>query len=85
MAYLVSSEQISRIYLILYIVKTGIVTIRYYGMAFFFELFQIVDNFASEEGRAVFQSRFVDYYRSTFSFDPFHDSLNGRLTEIVGV
>lgn len=45
----------------------------------------IVDNFTSEERRAVIKRRLVDDDSRSFRLDAFHNALNGRLAEVVGV
>lgn len=82
---LVSSKDISCIYLILYIIQTSIVAVSDDGMALCLESCQIIDYLATKEGAAVFQCRLVDDNLCALCLDTFHDSLNGRLAEVVGV
>ena len=51
---LVSSEQITSVDFIFYVVQRAVITVGNNGIAHLFELLQVVDNFASEEGRTIF-------------------------------
>lgn len=53
------------------------------SMALFFEFFQIVDDDAAEEGRTVFEGRFINDDRGAFAFDSLHDALDAALAEVV--
>ncbi len=50
-----------------------------------FELSQIVDDEAAEEGAPVLEGGLVDDDLGTFGFDALHDALDGGLTEVVRV
>ena len=54
-------------------------------MRFSLELLQIVHHEAPEEGRSVFEGRLVDNHRGALRLDALHDTLDGALTEIVGI
>ena len=82
---LVSSKYIPGIYLLLDIVKTCVIAVSDDCMAFRLEGIQIVNNLATEESAAVFKCRLVDDDLCSLGLDAFHDSLNGRLAEVVGV
>ena len=53
------------------------------GSTFFGSL--VVNDLAAEKSAAVFQCRLVDDNLCALCLDTFHDSLNGRLAEVVGV
>jgi len=44
-----------------------------------------VDDKASEKCASVFQCRLINDDGRSFSFDPLHDSLDGRVAEVVGI
>ena len=52
---LISSENISCINLILYIIQTSILAVGNDGMALCLEGIQVIDNLAAEEGAAIFE------------------------------
>lgn len=74
---LISSKNISCIYLILYIIQTSIVSVGDDGMALCFEGLEIVLNSTTEEGAALFQGWLIDNYLSTLCLDTLHDALDG--------
>ena len=80
-----SSEYIPGIYLLLHVIKTGVIAVCDDGMALCLESCQIIDYLATKEGAAVFQCWFIDDDLCSLCLDAFHDSLNGRLAEVVGV
>ena len=81
----VSSEYVACIDFLLYIVKTGVVSVGYDSLALFLESFKVVDDFATKECRTILKSWFIDNDFCTFCLYPFHDTLYGRLSEIVGI
>ena len=85
MINLISSEDVSCIYLFLYIVETRIIAVGDDGIGLSLELGKIIDNKAAEEGAAVFEGRLVYDDIGSLSLDSLHDSLNSRLAEVVGV
>ena len=50
---LISSENISCIYFIFYIIQTGIVTVGYYSLRHLFKCIQVIDHPASKEGGTI--------------------------------
>ena len=50
---LISSENISCIYFIFYIIQTGIVTVGYYGLRHLLKCVQVIDHPASKEGGTI--------------------------------
>ena len=83
--FLISSKYISCVNFILYIVQTCVIAVSDDCMAFCLEGIQIVNDLAAEKSAAVFKCRLVDDNLCSLCFDAFHDSLNGRLAEVVGV
>lgn len=81
----VSSEYIPGIYLLLHVIKTGFIAVCDDGMDLGLERRQVVDHLAAEKSAAVFKCRLVDDNLCALCLDAFHDSLNGRLAEVVGV
>lgn len=73
------------VYFVLYICKYGGVAIGQNHLALAFEGLEVVDDFAAEEGAAVFEGGFVDDYFGTFGLDALHHALDGVLAEVVGV
>ena len=82
---LVTSEQVTGVDLVLDIIETAVIAVGDDGLTALLERGEIVHNLAAEEGRSVFQSRFVDDDGSTLGLDALHDPLNGGLAEVVGV
>ena len=78
-------KQVSCIYFWGDIIQTDIVSVGNDGVALLLEFLQIVYDFTSEEGRMIRKSRFVNDDVGAFGFDPFHDTLDRTLTEVVGV
>ena len=56
----VSSEYVACIDFLLYIVKTGVVSVGYDSLALFLESFKVVDDFATKECRTILKSWFID-------------------------
>ena len=73
---LVSSKNISSIYLLLHIIQTSIVAISDDGMALCLEDFEVVLYSATEEGTALFQSWLIDNYVRKLCLDTLHDTLD---------
>ena len=74
---LISSEDVSCIYLFLYIVETRIIAVGNDGIGLSLELGEVVDNKAAEEGAAVFKSWLIDDDISSLRLNALHDALNG--------
>ena len=85
MKALISSEDVSCIYLILNIIKAGIISVGDDGIGLCLDLGEVVNNEAAEEGTAVFKGWFIDDNIGTLCLDALHDTLYGRLAEVVGV
>ena len=49
------------------------------------EFLQIIDDLGTEEGRSVFQSGFIYDNGGALGLDALHDTLDGRLPEVVGI
>ena len=71
-------EQIAGIYFLADVVQVGTVAVGDDAAAHFFEFLQIVDDFAAEEGAAVFKRRFIDDDRRTLGFYSFHNTLQSK-------
>ena len=82
---LISPIQISRINLLPHIIQTAVIPVSDDRLTHLFELLQIIYHTASKEGAAIFQRWFIDHDLCAFCFDPFHDTLNRGLTEIIGI
>ena len=83
--FLVPTEYISCIDLLLYIIQTSIIAIGDDGMALGLEGFEVVLYFTTEEGAALFQGWLIDDYLCTLCLDTLHDALDGRLAEVIAV
>ena len=82
---LITTEKISCIYLLLYIVQTAVIPVGNDGMALALESIQVIHHFAAEERAAIFECRFIDDDLRTFGLDAFHHTLDARLAEVVRV
>lgn len=82
---LITFKYVPRIDLVFDVVKAIIVSVCNDGSTLLLEFLQVVDDQAAEEGAAVFQRGFIDYDLCAFCFDSFHNTLNGALTEVVGI
>ena len=74
---LISTEYISCINLILYIIQASIVAVGDDGMALCLEGFEVVLYSTAEEGAALFQGWLIDDYLCTLCLDTLHDALDG--------
>ena len=81
----IPAEQISRINFFFDVIEYWIVAVSYYAAALFFEFLQIIYDEAAEESRSVFEGRLIYYDFCAFPFDPFHNALNGGLSEVIRV
>lgn len=82
----VSSEYIPGIYLLLHIIKTGVIAVGDDGMALGLERRQVVDHIAAEEGGAVFERRLIDDNLGALCLDTLLDALLGILqVEAAGI
>ena len=82
---LVAAEEVAGVDLVLDVVEDGVVTVGDDGGTLSFEFGEVVDDFAAEEGGAVFERRLVDDDLGAFGLDAFHHALDGGLAEVVGV
>ena len=82
---LISAEEVAGIDFGLDVVEDGVVAVGNDGLGALLEVFQIVYHTTTEEGGAVLKSGFVDNNFCSLGLDALHDTLNGALTEIVGV
>ena len=82
---LISSENISGIYLVLHVIQTDIVAVGDNGMALRLELPHVVHHSTSEEGCAILQGWLVDDDLGSLRLDALHDALDGTLSEVVGI
>src|SRR5699024_10917618 len=74
-----------RVYFSFHIIKALIIPVSYDSLTLSLELIQIIYNLTSEEGIPIFQSRFVNDYRSSLGLDPLHNALDAALTEVITV
>ena len=82
---LISSKNISRIYLILNITETLVEAVGDDGIGLSLELGEVIDYETAEEGAAVFKSRLIDDDIGSLCLDALHNALEAGLTEVVGV
>lgn len=82
----VSSEYIPGIYLLLHIIKTGVIAVGDNRMALGLERRQVVDHIAAEEGGAVFERRLIDDNLGALCLDTLLYALLGILqVEAAGI
>jgi len=82
---LISSEDVAGVDFGGDVVEAGIVTVGDDGVGKGFEAIEIVDDEAAEESRTIFERGFENDDLSSFGFDTLHDTLDRRLTEVIGV
>lgn len=70
----IPSEQVPGIYLLLHIIQHTVVTIGNDGIAHLFELFQIIDHQAAEEGSAIFQFGLINQHSSSLDLYALHNA-----------
>lgn len=68
-----------------HIIQASIIAVGNDAAGMRFELIQIIDDPAPEEGFAVFQCWLVDDDSCALGLDAFHDALNGGLAEVIGI
>lgn len=73
---LVALEDVAGIDFVSHIVEDGIVAVGDDGLGEEFELGEVVNNEAAEEGATIWQCRFVDDDLGTFGFHTLHDTLD---------
>lgn len=81
----ISSKDITCINLILHIIQASIVAVGDDGIALCLECFKVVLNTASKEGAALFQGWLIDDYLCALCLDSLHDTLDGRLAEVIAI
>ena len=81
----VSCKYVAGVYLVPDIGQVGGGAVCEDGMREAFELAQVVYNARAEERGAVLKRRLIDYHGGPLCLDALHDSLDGGLTEVVGV
>ena len=82
---LISTENISCIYLIFNIIETHIIAVGDNGLGLLFEGRKVIDYPTAKEGAAVFERWLIYNNLCSLRLDALHNTLYGRLTEIVGV
>ena len=82
---LIPPKYISGIYFLLYIIQTDIIAVGDNGMTLSLESSQVIDNLAAEEGATLFECWLINDDLRTLCLDTFHDALNGRLAEVIGI
>ena len=85
MQTLVAAEEVAGIDLVLDIIQTGVIAVGYDGVAAALELIKIVHHLTAKEGITILKRRLVDNDLGSLGLDAFHHTLDGTLTEIVGV
>ena len=80
---LVPSEDVSRIYLLLHVVKVSVIAVGDDGLALCLEGVEVVHHLAAEEGAAILQGGFVDDDLRALGFYSFHHALYRGLAEVV--
>ncbi len=74
--YLIPPKNIPSIDFVRDVVEGGVVAVGDDGGGLGLEGGEVVDDFAAEEGDAVFQGRFVDDDLCALGLDAFHDALD---------
>jgi len=82
---LVSFEDVAGVDFSLDIIEGAVVAVGDDGLGEGFELGEVVDDEAAEEGGAVFERGFVDDDLGTLGLHTLHDTLDAGLAEVVGV
>ena len=81
----VPPENVPRVYFLLHVIQTGVVTVRDDGFALPLELIQVVHHPAAEERAAVIQGRLGYNHFGALGLDTFHYTLDAALAEVVAV
>lgn len=84
-SYLIPLENIPSIHFFHHIVEATVVAVGDDGLRLFFELLQIVDDERTEESSSILKRRLIDNDLRSLGLHALHHTLDGRLTEIVGV
>ena len=83
--YLIPLKDVTSIYLLSYVIKTGVIAVRNNRLALSLELLYVVYDKAAKEGLSIGNGGFVNNDLSTLGLDALHNALNSTLTEIVGI
>ena len=81
----VPPENVPRVYFLLHVIKTGVISVRDDDFALPLELRQVIDHPAAEERAAVIEGRLVDDHFGAFRLDALHHALDAALAEVVAV
>ena len=82
---LVAVKDVACIYFRFHIIQDGCIAVGDDGIRLCLEGSKVVDDAGAEKRDTVFQCRFVDNHLGTLGLDPFHDTLDGTLTEVVTI
>ena len=74
---LVSAEDVARVDFVFNVIQAIIEAVGDDGMTLGFELFEVVDDLAAEEGGAVLKGWLVDDDLGSLCLDALHDALDG--------
>ena len=74
---LVSAEDVACVDFVFHVIQAIIETVGDDGMTLGFELFEVIDNLAAEEGGAVLKGWLVDDDLGSLCLDALHDALDG--------
>lgn len=67
------------------IVEDGVIAVGDDGVGEAFELFEVVDHTATEEGGTILEGGFIDDNLGALGLDTLHDSLDRGLTEVIAI
>ena len=81
----VSSEDISCVNFIHDVVEDWIIAVGDDATAHILEFLQVVDDLRAKEGGSVLECWLVNNNSGSLGLDAFHDALDGRLPEVVGI
>ena len=79
----IPAEQISRINFFFDVIEYWIVAVSYYAAALLFKFLKVIYDKTAKEGSTVFECRFIYNDLGSHTLNSFHDTLNGRLPEVV--
>ena len=82
---LIASEDVARVDFILHVFQTVVEAVGNDGLAQGLKFGQVADDLRAKEERARLECGLVDDDLGTLGLDAFHDSLDGRLAEVIGV
>ena len=81
----VSAEDVSCIYLALDVIEGRIIAVGDDAAAHILEFLQVIDDLGAKEGRSVLERGLVNDNSGSLGLDALHDTLDGRLPEVVGI